>query len=102
MSDLINARKIRPLHAEFLCVRTRKPKESNSLIYTPDEDMDDAAGTTFTVLRVGPECRELKEGDTVVIKFQSMTPPFLASVDGEEKMVAIGPESSVLAVLTGE
>ena len=69
MSDLINARKIRPLHAEFLCVRTRKPKESNSLIYTPDEDMDDAAGTTFTVLRVGPECRELKEGDTVVIKF---------------------------------
>jgi co-chaperonin GroES (HSP10) len=102
MSDLIDARKIRPLHSEFLCVRTRKPKQENSLIYTPDDAMDDSAGTTFTVLRVGPQCRELQEGDTIVIKFQSMTPPFLASVDGEEKMVAIGPESSVLAILTGD
>ena len=67
---------------------------AHSVIYF-NEQLDTTTMQYFTVLRVGPEVKFLKVGDTVVVSWKRITEPFNAELDGVPCKIGITAETEV-------
>lgn len=82
-----------------ILVRNRKKVDvEKSVIYTK-ESIDDSALQYFEVLSIGPEVTQVKVGDTIVVNWKNITPPFEATFDGTIGEYGITDEDQVECVL---
>ena len=77
-----------------------KPKTAvtNSIIYTK-ESIDNSALQYFEVLKVSPLVRDVRVGDTVVISWKNITPPFESMFDGVRSDYGITDENQIEAIV---
>lgn len=87
----------KPLDDRVCCILLTSPSESQGGVMLPENTKDPFFTPTAKVIAVGPNVKELKVGDTVLI---SMSTPFCrVNYKGQETMVL--PEESVAGVLNG-
>lgn len=92
----IDMNKVRPLRADVLIRRSKiQQQRQSSILYVPEEDRDLNAANFYEVIAVGPDVKEIKPGDTILVVYAGHTPP--VEVNGEK--YAVVEEKDILAIV---
>lgn len=94
---MLTVDKFEPMRDDVLLFR--RPEEQKGMIFVKDT-ADSDTHHHYIVLRVGKQCRYVKEGDVVIGDWRKITQPFdIRDNDGKILKVAITSEKELSAII---
>lgn len=91
-----NTTRLQPLRNDVVVKHIPKREVEQSTIFFKDTNTDDHE--YYKVLKVGPECKYVNEGDTVITTWARITPPF----ELDEQKIGVTSENELYAVIPQE
>jgi co-chaperonin GroES (HSP10) len=89
--------KFRPLHDDIMMyLKPANEVLGTSIVF---QESKDAPTQFFNVFAVGPECKEIKVGDVVVVPWTRVTVPQKEYIHGEYRNIGVTSEKEVLAIV---
>lgn len=88
----MNEVSLKPFGADLVVERVSDKEANNTFIHIEDDDHTDIQH--YRVVRIGPEVTQVDVGDTIIMSWSNITPPF--TQDG--KKVGITNEREILGV----
>jgi hypothetical protein len=87
------------LRKDILVKMIPKTTVQNSLIFTK-ESIDNSNLQYFSVLKVADAVVDVKVGDTILVNWKNVTPPFESMFDGSRGDYGITDETQVEAIVS--